>query len=441
MNISIVTLFPQLYQPFLASSIIGRAAQRGLVNVELINMFAACPPKKRIDSPTFGHGAGMILKPEIVEQAIEEADARHGKSFKIFFSPQGKKLDQELLKGLKEKAQQAGHLMLVAPRYEGVDARVEQYYADEVISIGDYVLMGGDLPAMVLLEGLLRHIPGVIGDERSVVQDSFTNHLVDYPEYTVPVEWKDMQVPDVVRSGDHKALAQWRHQQALDKTAYRHFAWLRSWDLSQSDAAEVLKVIPPHYVVLMHDQVRLKNGSVGTSSVTSLDIHDIARSCTTYGIKGYYIVTPLRDQQAIVTTLTAFWSSTEGKDYNLHRYQAMSHVQLKASLQEVIDDIARREGKDPLTIATAARTLAHPGLITYNDQDEVWRHRQPVLFMLGTSHGLADELVAKSNYLLAPVRGMTEFNHLSVRSAAAVIFDRWLGIQVTRRSRLAVTSN
>lgn len=400
-------------------------------------MFSFCAPKQRVDSPTFGHGAGMLIKPEIAQAAIEDADVRRGKSFKIFFSPQGKKLNQQLLKELYPKIAEAQHLMLVAPRYEGVDSRVETHYADEVISIGDYILMGGDLPAMVFLEAFSRLIPGVVGKESSVHEDSFTSYLVDYPEYTTPIEWKGMRVPDVVRSGDHKALALWRRSAALFKTVNKHFAWLRSFDIPVKERQEIAAYIPSHYAVLMHDQVLLKDGAIGTSSVTSIDIHDLARSSATYGLKGLYIVTPLRDQQAIVSTLMSFWHSDEGKEYNASRFRAMENVILKSSLEEVKADIALKEGKEALMLATCAKSYTHSRKITYNDQEEVWQHDRPVMFVFGTSHGLDPALVAQADYLLSPIYGFSAFNHLSVRSAAAIIFDRWLGLQISDSSRLA----
>lgn len=437
MNISVVTLFPQIYQGFLTSSLVARAQDKGLVSIDIQNLISLCAPKQRVDSPTFGHGHGMLLRPELVEEAIAQADKAKGKSFKIFFSPQGKKLDQVVLREIYQRALAANHVLLMAPRYEGVDARVEEFYSDEVLSIGDYVLMGGDLPAMVFIEALLRLVPGVIGNEDSVVCDSFTNHLVDYPEYTSPVDWKGMKVPDVVRSGDHKALSGWRRQVALEKTIFGHFEWIRSFNLSLQDRIEAGQVIPSHYVVLMHDQVLLKSGDVGTSSVTSIDIHDIARSSATYGLKAFYIVTPLADQQAIVSTLIDFWHSEEGARYNSHRYKAMSNVVLKTSLDEVIQDITLREGIEPLMLATCAKVRVHEKKISYNDQQLVWRDKKPVLFALGTSHGLGNDVVERAHYLLAPIVGFSAFNHLSVRSAAAIIFDRWLGINIRDRSRLA----
>ncbi|MCL4380066.1 tRNA (guanosine(37)-N1)-methyltransferase TrmD [Candidatus Dependentiae bacterium] len=428
MRISVLTLFPQLYQQFLSQSIIGKAGQKGLLTVDLVGLFQFEKPGNRIDSPTFGHGAGMLIRPDIVQAGIDHAEQAHGPAFKIFFSPQGQKLDQQLLATLYQQLHNR-HLVLVASRYEGIDARVEQKYADLVLSIGDYVLMGGDLPAMVFMESFLRFMPGIIGKSASVEHDSFMTHLVDYPEYTAPVVWEGMAVPEVVRSGNHGALAQWREQQAYAMTVRAHFDWLRSFVLTKEQMAKARAAMPRHYVVLMHDQVRLKGGAVGTSSVTSLDIHDIARSATTYGIEKYYIVTPLRDQQQIVKTLLNFWHCPAGKEYNQHRHTALQKVELQASLAAVMADIEAREGKKPIVIGTCARRYPAKPELSYYDQRLVWQQERPVLILLGTSHGLAESVIEQCDYMLLPISGMTDFNHLSVRSAAAVILDRWLGLQ------------
>lgn len=432
MNVSVATLFPQLYEPFVHSSLIARAQENGLVGIQVLDLFSFCAPKQRVDSPICGHGSGMLIKPEVVEQAICTLEEQHGPAYKIFFSPHGTKLDQFHMRRLAKVFQERKHVMLLPARYEGMDARVEQKYADEIVSIGDYVLMGGDLPAMVLLEGVLRYIPGVVGKQESVEQDSFTGPLVDFPHYTQPIEWQGMKVPDVILSGNHAAMDAWRHEQALKKTLLHHFDWFRSFDVARPLADEAHKAIVPHYVVLMHEQVLLKDGVVGTSSVTSIDLHDIARSGATYGLKNYFIVTPLKDQQAIVQTFLNFWQTT-GMTYNPDRYRALDRLRMCAHVDDVIAAITAQEGKAPVLIATSAGEQEHHARITYDDQSTVWAHERPVLFVLGTSHGLAPELIDCCDYLLDPIKGLPEFNHLSVRSAAAVIFDRWLGLHIKKR--------
>lgn len=428
LDLSIVTLFPDLYEPFFTTSLIGRARERAIIKTHIANLFSFCAPKERIDSPSYGPGAGMLIKPPIVQKAIESQEHETGhQAYKIFFSPQGKKLDQNLVKTITHEWQQKKHLMCICARYEGMDERVEQYYADQVISIGDYVLMGGDLPAMVLIESILRYIPGVIGKQESVIKDSFSGPLVDYPEYTDPLVWQGVTVPDIIRSGNHQKIEEFRQQEALKKTVSQHFGWFRGSDVDTKLALQARRVAPAHYAALMHDNVQLKDGRIGTSSVTSIDIHDIARSATTFGLAGYFIVSPLKDQQKIVSTLLEFWR-TDGKQYNYSRSQSLECVQQNQSLDEVITHIQVTTGKQPLIIGTSAKEHVGVKMITYNDQAEVWKHQRPVLFVFGTACGLAQQVLNRCDYLLPPIRGLSDFNHLSVRSAVGIILDRWLGL-------------
>ncbi|MDR3647318.1 MAG: tRNA (guanosine(37)-N1)-methyltransferase TrmD [Candidatus Babeliales bacterium] len=433
MNISILTLFPELYSEFLKASIIGKAQDKNKINAELVNFIDFCNSKERVDSPTFGPGPGMLIRPEVVESAVTQQEQKFGSAFKIFFSPHGKKLDQNLLKELSAKLAQEKHIMLLASRYEGMDARVEEYYADEIISLGDFVLMGGDLPAMCFLEGFLRLIPGVVGNSDSIENDSFSGPLVDHPEYTSPLEFKGLQVPEVIRSGNHALIHEYRQKKAIERTLNGHFNWLRSQPLTKELKAKVHKEMPTHYAVLMHGDILLKDKTVGTSSVTSLDIHDIARSAMTYGIKNYYIVTPLKDQQTIVQTLLDFWNIGHGIEYNIHRHNAIKMVRLNNNLDEVLAQIEKTEGQKPLLIATSAKYHNNTErYITYFDQAKVWKSKRPVLFIFGTGHGLADYILDRCDFILEPLHGFSEFNHLSVRSAAAVIFDKWFGVNLKK---------
>jgi len=427
MRISTLTLFPALYEPFFSTSLPARAVQAGIVSLGVDDLFSLVGPKKRIDSPSFGPGAGMLLKPEVIQQGIERQEQQYGPAYKIFFSPRGQKLDQVVLNKLSQVLQTKKHMMLIPARYEGMDARVEEVYADCILSIGDYVLMGGDLPAMVFMEGLLRLIPGVVGKEESVIEESFSGPFVDYPEYTAPVVWQGREVPEIVRSGNHGAIAAWRRDKAAHDSVIHHFAWVRSHTFLEEDKKLVAQHIPPHYVILMHSQVMLAGDIEGTSSVTSLDIHDIARSARTYGISKYFIVTPLLDQQRIVKKLLHFWQTDIGIDYNAQRHDALKNVSLVGSLDEALQLIHQDTKKTPLCIATSARQVHGIEGLTYYDQEKVWSQKRPVALIFGTARGLAHSVLTRCDYLLGPIEGFSDFNHLSVRSAAAVIFDRWLG--------------
>lgn len=429
MNISIVSVFKELYEPFLNTSLVKKAVQKKIVSFSAYNFFDFVAPKERIDAPTFGPSAGMLIKPAVVERAIDKTDAMHGPSYKIFFSPQGKKLTQPLLERIAKRAKEKKHLLLLPARYEGMDARVEQEYADEIISVGDFVLMGGDLPAMMLIEGLMRLIPGVVGKEESVQKESFSGPFVDYPEYTEPVEWHGLSVPAIVRSGNHAAIEKWRLEKAARKTVLHHFNWLRSYPLTIAQKQVAADYIPPHYVALMHDEVLVgPDRQIGTSSVMSIDIHDIARSSATYGINQFFIVTPLIDQQKIVSHFLSFWQKSAGAEYNYTRHKALDLVVLTQNLEQVRMQIVEQQGKEPIIIATSARPVAGVPLLSYYDQQSVWQEDRPILFLFGTGQGLADQLIEQADHLLLPIHGFPSFNHLSVRSAVGIVLDRWLGL-------------
>lgn len=433
MKISILTLFPEIYRHFLGTSLVHRAQERGDLTCEVRSLFEFCAPKERADGPIFGHGPGLLIRPEVVERAVTDQETKAGPAFKIFFSPQGKKLDQALLKSLYEQINaRGGHCMLLPARYEGMDVRIEEEYADAVISIGDYVLMGGDLPAMVFLEGLTRFVPGVVGRQESVAEDSFSGPFVDYPHYTAPVVWHDREVPEVIRSGNHAAQHEWQVNWAAEATVMDHFDWVRSYPLSDTDRDCAARFIPPHYAALLHTGVMLPGGVEGTSSVTSIDIHDIARSACSYGLKNYFVVTPLEDQKKIVQKLLGFWQEGAGVAYNPSRHEAVMRAQHADNLAEVVAEIEKIDGVRPVIVATSARPLADKEIITYHDQEKVWKEKRPVLLLFGTAQGLAPSIIEQSDFVLCPIRGFSRFNHLSVRSAAAVVFDRWLGINEKR---------
>jgi len=429
MKIAILTVVSELYDTFLKSSLIGRAQAHNIFECRAVSFREYAQPKERIDAPPFGPGAGMLLKPMVVERAIADQERQHGKAYKVFFSPHGERLTQRVAQRVAKQAQEYGHLLLVAGRYEGMDARVEEHYAHEIISLGDFVVMGGDLPAMLFLEAVVRLIPGVVGKQESIEKESFTGAFVDYPHYTEPCDWRGMHVPDIVRSGNHAAIQAWRMEQAAQRTVLHHFQWLRSSRIQEAEKKIAKANMPAHYVALMHTDVMVgKERQVGSTSVTTLDIHDIARSSATYGIEQFFVVTPLFDQQKIVHTLLEFWQKGEGVTYNPSRHQALTKVELAIDLDQVVKAIEAKEQKKPIVIGTSARTVQGVQEITYYDQERIWAERRPVLFLLGTGQGLSDQCLQKCDYTLLPIEGFTNFNHLSVRSAAAIILDRWLGL-------------
>lgn len=449
MRISILTLFPDLYSAFLSTSLVKHAQENKIVNIHLINLLELSTPGRRVDEPTVGPGPGMILRPEIIEAGITAAEQQFGKGFKIFFSPKGKLLDQILLNQMVEHfnavaqkktiseniaciaSTESVHLILVCSRYEGVDHRVEQKMADMLLSVGDYVLLGGDIPCQIFLEGFLRLVPGVVGNQSSIETESFQSPFFDHPEYGLPTEWQGEKIPEILQSGNHKKIQDFRQREAVTSTLNNRFDWLRSHPDAHKFSSLIMDSIPNHYVVLMHSQVETGQ-SQSTTSVTSIDLHDIARSCATYGVANFFVVTPLKDQQTIVNTFLDFWRSGAGKEYNSSRFEAVSRLILLDNFAQVFAKIEELEGKKPLCITTSAKRLQHEKQISFYDQGRVWSEGRPVLIILGTGRGLEQSIISQSDFLLDPIEGFSAYNHLSVRSAAGIILDRWLGFNPKR---------
>ncbi len=431
MNIFVTTLFPLLYENFLTTSLVKRAIDKKIFTISVLNMFDAVLPGKRIDSPIVGHGAGMLLGAPILEKTVQSVIAQNKgkKPFTIFFSPHGKQLNQTILKNLsfRLKAEEK-NLLLVSGRYEGFDARAEETYADEIISIGDYVLCGGDLPIMVFIEGFIRLLDGVIGNQDSVGSDSFSDALLDYPHYTSPDVWQDKKIPSILKTGNHKLIADWRTEQAIDRTIISNWNWTRKQKISQSLKKKIKQRIPNHYCALLHNDVVLKDGSVGQSTITSIDIHDIARSSKTYGIKEYFLVTRLAAQSQLAENFLDFWKDDEAACLNRSRAEVLAFVTVKKEIEDCIEHIKKIEGMSPILVVTSSRReIPHEHMITFHDQGKLWREKRPILFIFGTSHGISPEVMNSCDFRLIPLEGLEEFNFLSVRSAVGIVLDRWLG--------------
>jgi tRNA (guanine37-N1)-methyltransferase len=213
MRIDIVTLFPAIVEPALAESMIGRARTRGLVDIRVVNLRDYAEGRHRVtDDYPFGGGGGMVLKPEPFFAAVDAL--RTPAARVILMDPRGRLLTHDIARELAGTR----HLIVLSGRYEGVDERVNERLADDAISIGDYVLTGGELPALVLTDTVVRLLPGVLGGEGAAEQESFAGGLLEPPQYTRPEEFRGARVPAVLLSGDHARIARWRREQALYRT-------------------------------------------------------------------------------------------------------------------------------------------------------------------------------------------------------------------------------
>ena len=216
MKFSIVTIFPEMVQAYLGASIMKRAIQKGIISVAVHNLRDYTTDKhKTVDDYPYGGGAGMVMKPEPFFTIVEERWPRREERKIILLSPKGRLFGQE--RALEMSREQV-EIVFLCGRYEAIDERVSEHLADEEISIGDYVLTGGELPSLVIIDAVARLVPGVLGDSRSAEEDSFARGLLDYPHYTRPEVLDGMNVPEVLLSGNHREIDQWRRRQALTAT-------------------------------------------------------------------------------------------------------------------------------------------------------------------------------------------------------------------------------
>ena len=231
MKIGLITLFPEMFDALLEHGISSRAVKNGLIEVKCFNPRAyAAGYHNIVDDRPYGGGPGMVLMAEPLRKSIKEARNWIGAKTKvIYLSPQGQVLTQKGVQLLSSESS----LIFISGRYEGVDERVIDLEVDEEWSIGDYVLSGGELPTMVVMDTIIRQLPGALGDQLSAKQDSFSEGLLDYPHYTRPETYEGLKVPDILLSGNHENIRQWRLKESLKRTLYRRPEWLSGLSLNK----------------------------------------------------------------------------------------------------------------------------------------------------------------------------------------------------------------
>jgi tRNA (guanine37-N1)-methyltransferase len=438
MRITVVTLFPELFESPLAASLLGKARAAGLVTVDFVNPRDFTGDRHRtVDDAPYGGGPGMVMKPDPLVAAIESA-APDGSARRILLTPAGPPLEQRRVRELAGMP----HLVLVCGRYEGIDERIVQLAIDEELSLGDFVLSGGELAALAVIDAVARLVPGVLGAAESADEESFSDGLtLEYPHYTRPSEFRGLSVPEVLLAGHHERVRAWRRREALRRTAARRPDLLRRRPLGAADlaiAAGDPQILPAARttLILAHYPVYDRTGAEVTSSVTNLDIHDMARSATTYGLAGMTAVTPVALQREKIEHIIEVWREevaalAAAHPQPGHRGHALASVEVRPTIEDVLAELAARSGRQPLVIATSARTHTGPGApptLPYGEARALFATAErPIALLFGTGHGLADRAISLANYLLAPVAGQPTFNHLSVRSAAAVVLDRLFG--------------
>ncbi len=427
----LVTLFPEFFESPLSTALMGRAREAGIVECSLHDPRQFSTDKHRhVDDRPYGGGPGMVMQGEPLARALRSIE-RPGRM--LFMAPGGRPLTQDMVRDLAREED----LTIVCGRYEGIDARLLQLFPLEPVSVGDIVLNGGESAALSVLEAVARLMPGFMGKEESGDDESFSHGLLEYPHYTRPESLEGLPVPEVLQSGDHARIAQWRRQESVRATLRMRPEMLNEAPLYREDVqtlAETPRDRPGRNLsfCLVHYPVSLGPKKIGASSLTNLDIHDIARISRSYAMGSFYPVTPLRDQLRVLEEILRHWTRGPGGTGNADRAQALGLVQPATSLEEAVAHMTAQHGTRPRLVASSAvwpakGKASKPESMPMTPRDvRRWCDQGPVMLCLGTAQGLAPEVLEQCEGTLRPVRFLG-YNHLSVRSAAAILADRILG--------------
>jgi tRNA (guanine37-N1)-methyltransferase len=422
LSFTVITIFPKMLDSALGHGVLKKAQEKGLIKVEMVNLRDYTTDRHHTtDDYPYGGGQGMVMKPEPLVAAIEDIRRKAQQARIVLLTPQGRVLSQQDALRLSQEER----IALICGRYEGIDERVKAF-VDEEISIGDYTLSGGEPAAAVVIDAIARLVPGVLGNENSTADESFIDGFLEYPQYTRPEIFRGMNVPEVLLSGDHERIKQWRQERRLEVTRKRRpdlFAKTRD---NIAASARPTAAMAPVFVALLHYPVYDKNGQVVTTAVTNMDIHDIARSGRTYGVRGFFVVTPVKSLQRLASKIIEHWQVGYGSEYNVTRKEALSLTRICDTLDNAVIAIERDTGEKPVMVATSARAAENRTSFEAL-RDMLNRETRPFLILFGTGWGLTEAIFSQSDYVLDPIAGGGDYNHLSVRSAAAIVLDRLLG--------------
>ena len=389
MRFTILTLFPEFFHSALSCAQLAKAVESGVVAVDLVNPRDFALGRHRpVDDRPYGGGPGMVMMPGPLHAALKSV-AQPGR--KLVLAPSGAPLTQALARELALEPS----LTIVCGRYEGIDERLIEAEGLESVSVGDFVLNGGEAAALCLLEAVGRLVPGFMGREESGDDESFSGGLLEHPHYTRPEFWPEAAasgvsttgagasgvrtcgagvsdaaqaeadwraVPEVLRGGAHVKVAQWRREQSLARTLLRRPELLQTADLSGADIDFLRGQKRPASLArgltlcLLHHPVLDKAGKPSTVSLTNLDIHDMCRVSRTYELAGVCFVTPLVDQRELGQRILAHWTDGAGGRANADRASALGLGRMAESLDEAIAQVTERAGAAPKVVATSART-------------------------------------------------------------------------------------
>ncbi|MBI5178795.1 MAG: tRNA (guanosine(37)-N1)-methyltransferase TrmD [Nitrospinae bacterium] len=413
MRIDVLSIFPGLFDSFLGESLLAKALEKNILSIGVHDLRAYTDNKhKKVDDAPFGGGAGMVMGVQPIADAID-ALKKDSPAKTILLSPRGAPFTQAKARELANEQR----LILVCGRYEGVDERVVEHWVDEELSLGDFVLNGGEVAAMAVIEAVFRLLPGAVGCEGSLEHESFERGLLEYPQYTRPENFRGHTVPEELLSGHHANIEKWRYAEAVKKTQKMRPGLLEQF------AAQ--RPRPRFSVALVHHPVANKEGGEMTSSITTLDVHDLARTGKTYGAQRAYIVTPVEDQALLTDRMKKHWREEDvAKRMDSRRAEAIELLKTVPSVEIAVADAKRRSKKVKLLATTASR---FPGAVSPGQWRAMAVEGEEWIVMFGTAYGLGKSLVERADAVLTPIEGAGEFNHLPVRGASAIILDRLFG--------------
>ena len=384
MRVSVITAFPEFLEPFTRPGVIGKAVEKGILEINCINpRDYAEGSYGQIDDYAYGSG-GMVLMAEPLARAVDEAKA--GSSATVIYpGPQGVPLEQHLVESLAVNE----HIVIVCGRYEGVDERFVEEYVDLEISIGDYVLTGGELPAMVIVDAVARMIPGVVGQESAVEEDSFFRGMLDTPHYTRPAAWRGREVPKVLTGGDHEAIRSWRRRQSVDRTIQRRPDIVAGANIGPYLDRGV-------YVILIP----------ATESVPVTELSEMAEACSAFGCKRLLCV------------------ARGGSERKSLQANAGDRVKAVSTMESAFAWIRKREKSDPFVIVSDSDAESAHWM---DVKKHVLDKDRPLVFVFGMTE--REKMPAGiETAVLGPIRGGKGDEVLSnARDAAVVILDRFFG--------------
>lgn len=416
MKITLITAFPDFFEAFFSTSIIGKAVSRGLIQPEVIDLRDFAEGNYRqIDDYAYG-GGGMVLMAEPLKKALE-ASSLNDNSLVVYPSPQGATLTQETVETLSYLDQ----IIIICGHYEGIDERINRKYVDLEISIGDFVVTGGEIPAMAIIDALARQIPGVVGKKVAVVEDSFYRGMLDHPHYTRPAVWEGESVPEILLSGNDREIINWRRKQAVERTLYRRPDLL--------GRANIQPYLEKGVYLLLLDSSVLRNQEDLEADLFKSGLDDMVSICRYYGIKRTVYINPDSRARDILKEYNKYRNNNVKQDSELSAEKPEQKIKCVPSFRSSLNWIRKKEKAEPFTILLA-KELEKGSMHWIDVKRQLIRSERPVVFI----YCLDDVSVSKNlsfDVLLQPVRAENTslLDHLSHGSNIAVILDRFFGLR------------